>query len=638
MDIRNLEQQYQVTLDTLGDAIHVIDRNMQIVLANKALVDWASLVPVGADIVGLNLFEVFPFLSEKIHREYELTFNTGKPLCTEECTIIAGREIYTETRKIPILENASVIQIVTVIKNITERRHVEDELKEIETIFNLFMEYSPVFVFFKDEKGRAINISKNYEQMLGRPIKELLGKTMEDLFPPELARSMMADDLRVLAEGKPIAAEEELNGRIYTTLKFPIIRANKPSLLAGFTIDITDRKRAEQERMEVEERLQRAEKMESLGMLVGGVAHDLNNVLGVVTGYSELLLHQIEAASKIRSRVISIMQSGEKAAAIVQDLLTIARRGVADSAVINLNDIVTDYQKGPEFERLCSFNSNIQVNTSLEKDLLNIMGSPVHLSKTIMNLFINAMEAMPQGGALTITTRNQYLDKPVQGYDDVREGDYVVLAVSDTGEGIKADDLKRIFEPFYTKKVMGRSGTGLGLSVVWGTVKDHQGYIDVQSEQGKGTTLTIYFPVTREAASADETAVSLSEYLGRGESILIVDDIKEQRELAVQMMTKLNYQATAVGSGEEAVAYLQAGQAHLVILDMIMDPGMDGLDTYKAILETHPRQKAIIVSGYSDTERVQKAQELGAGAYVRKPYVLEKIGLAVRRELDRSTK
>ena len=208
--------------------------------------------------------------------------------------------------------------------------------------------------------------------------------------------------------------------------------------------------------------------------------------------------------------------------------------------------------------------------------------------------------------------------------------------MSDTGEGIKADDLKRIFEPFYTKKVMGRSGTGLGLSVVWGTVKDHQGYIDVQSEQGKGTTLTIYFPVTREAASADETAVSLSEYLGRGESILIVDDIKEQRELAVQMMTKLNYRATAVGSGEEAVAYLQTGQAHLVILDMIMDPGMDGLDTYKAILETHPRQKAIIVSGYSDTERVQKAQELGAGAYVRKPYVLEKIGLAVRRELAKS--
>lgn len=271
----------------------------------------------------------------------------------------------------------------------------------------------------------------------------------------------------------------------------------------------------------------------------------------------------------------------------------------------------------------------------LEPDLLNISGSSVHLGKALFNLVSNASEAMPKGGTLTIKTFNQYLDRPIQGYDEVREGDYVVLSVSDTGEGIPADDLKRIFEPFYTKKVMGRSGTGLGLAVVWGTVKDHYGYINVQSEEGKGSTFTLYLPVTREEISTDPARVSFSEYMGNGESILVVDDVKGQRALAEEILKKLNYTVKSVSRGEEAVAYLKAHKVDLLVLDMIMDPGMDGLETYKRILEIHPRQKAIIVSGFSESDRVHSAQALGAGAYVKKPYIMEKMGLAVRKELDR---
>jgi len=236
---------------------------------------------------------------------------------------------------------------------------------------------------------------------------------------------------------------------------------------------------------------------------------------------------------------------------------------------------------------------------------------------------------------LTIKTDNRYLDKPIHGYEDIREGDYVVLSVSDTGEGISAADLKRIFEPFYTKKVMGRSGTGLGLAVVWGTVKDHNGYINVESEEGKGSTFTLYFPVTREDITAEAAAIAMSEYMGKGESILVVDDVKEQRDLAAGMLRKLNYNVSSVSSGEEAIAYLKEHKIDLMVLDMIMDPGMDGLDTYRSVLEIHPRQKAIIVSGFSESDRVITAQALGAGAYVRKPYVIEKLGLAVKTELDR---
>jgi CheY-like chemotaxis protein len=182
---------------------------------------------------------------------------------------------------------------------------------------------------------------------------------------------------------------------------------------------------------------------------------------------------------------------------------------------------------------------------------------------------------------------------------------------------------------------MGRSGTGLGLAVVWGTVKDHDGYINVQSMEGKGSAFTLYFPVTRESISFEAAAPSISECMGKGESILVVDDVKEQRDLAAEMLRQLNYSVACVSSGEEALAYLKEHRADLIVLDMIMDPGMDGLETYRSILKIHPEQKAIIVSGFSETHRVNAAQALGAGAYVRKPYVIDKIGQAVQKELDR---
>jgi signal transduction histidine kinase/ActR/RegA family two-component response regulator len=401
---------------------------------------------------------------------------------------------------------------------------------------------------------------------------------------------------------------------------------------------IDDRIKVEQENRRLEERLQRAEKMEALGLLAGGVAHDLNNILGVIIGYSEVLLlnNEVHQTSSIRPRIVNIMEGGQRAAAIVQDLLTLARRGVPGKKVLNLNKIIGDYQNSPELEKLLSSNSSLQIKTELASDLLNISASPVQLVKTLSNLIVNASEAMPNGGILTIKTANQYLDKHLYGYDEVQDGDYVVLSVSDTGEGISATDLKHIFEPFYTKKIMGKSGTGLGLSVVWGTVKDHQGYINVQSEEGKGSTFTLYFPITRDEISEEVLPVSISEYMGKGESILVVDDVAGQRDLASEMLRKLNYNVESVPSGEAAIEYLKEHKVDLLVLDMIMSPGMDGLDTYRGALEIRPEQKAIIMSGFSETERVNAAQASGAGEYVRKPYDIEKLGLAVRHELDRN--
>ncbi len=293
--------------------------------------------------------------------------------------------------------------------------------------------------------------------------------------------------------------------------------------------------------------------------------------------------------------------------------------------------------QSPEHLNIRAYNPSVTVDTRLQEDLLPIQGSPVHLSKTLMNLLSNAAEAMPEGGRITVRTASRYLDRPVRGYDDIQEGDYTVLTVSDEGVGIPREDLARIFEPFYTRKVMGRSGTGLGMAVVWGTVKDHNGYIDVTSEEGVGSTFALYFPVARGSSSDEALPSDATDIRGRGETVLVIDDVEAQRTIASLMLQRLGYRVQTASSGEEACTLLKAQHADLLVLDMIMDPGMDGLDTYGRILDMHPGQKAVIASGFSETDRVREAQRLGAGTYVKKPYTLEKLGRAVREQLDRHT-
>jgi len=227
---------------------------------------------------------------------------------------------------------------------------------------------------------------------------------------------------------------------------------------------------------------------------------------------------------------------------------------------------------------------------------------------------------------------NRYIDKPLKGYDEVKTGEYAVLSVSDNGSGISPGELERIFEPFYTKKVLGRSGTGLGLAVVWNVVQNHDGYINVNSE-GNSTTFDLYFSVTRDGVSPKASSIPIQDYKGNGETILVVDDVESQREIACALLNTLGYKTNAVASGEEAVAYLAEHSVDLILLDMIMDPGMNGRETYERILMIHPKQKAVIVSGFAETDEVMKAQKLGAGRFIKKPFTLEKIGIAIRDEL-----
>jgi CheY-like chemotaxis protein len=302
---------------------------------------------------------------------------------------------------------------------------------------------------------------------------------------------------------------------------------------------------------------------------------------------------------------------------------------------VNLNDLVGEYLISPEYQRLKSFHPLVEVETRLEPELLNIMGSPIHLSKTVMNLISNAAEAIGDSGKLIIATENRHLDRPLKG-QGVPEGDYVVLEVSDSGMGISAEDLPRIFEPFFTKKKMGHSGTGLGMAVVWGTVQDHHGHIDVQSAKGKGTRVTVFLPATRMESLVPVPLNPLDAYRGTGETVLVVDDLKEQREIATRIIEQLGYVVKSAESGEHAVELLKHEKADLLILDMIMDPGIDGFETYHQVKKLHPHQKAIITSGYAETERVKMAQRMGVGGYLKKPYTVHNLACAIKTELNRN--
>jgi signal transduction histidine kinase/ActR/RegA family two-component response regulator len=419
---------------------------------------------------------------------------------------------------------------------------------------------------------------------------------------------------------------EDLNARLETLVQERTAELSSSNL--RLQEEMLEKSRVEAARRELEERLVRSQKMEALGLLAGGVGHDLNNVLSGVVSYPDFLLVGMPDDHPLRKAITTIRDSGLKAAAIVQDLLALARRGVMQTCVLDLNqDIIQDYLLSPEFAGHQARHPGIRIETCLDPGLMRINGSPVHLKKSVMNLVINAMEAQPEGGAIRIATANLLQDGPL-------EGPCVRLRIEDDGVGISPEDQKKIFEPFYTRKVMGRSGTGLGMTVVWGTVQDHHGCITLRSELGRGSTFDLYFPATTDLAQPAGGSLPAAAYQGHGERILVVDDLEEQRTLASEVLVQLNYQAVTVPSGEAALDYLRTGSADLVLLDMIMDPGMDGLATYREILRLHPGQKAIILSGFAESDRVLEAISLGAGGHLKKPFTIESLGQALRNELD----
>lgn len=527
------------------------------------------------------------------------------------------------------------------------RAQVEEALRESEEKHRFLAENINDIIWTTDLDLNYTYISPVASKVHGWDEEELKNITVYDVLTPESVDIVFKEFIKHIREGEEtgnypqyLTLLLEMNTKDGSTIwceitaSFVMNEDGKPAAIMGVTRNVSERIKAQRERELLEKQLDRSRKMESLGLLAGGVAHDLNNVLSGIVSYPEILLLDLPKENPLYKPITMIRDSGVKASAIVEDLLTLARRGVVAKDALDLNQIIEEYLGSPEFEKMLSFHPNVEVRSNLNQELPIIKGSMHNIKKCVMNLVSNAAEAQVRGGTITVSTGIRYVDKPLAGYYPVTEGEYIVLSVADQGEGISETDIQRIFEPFYTKKVMGRSGTGLGLAVVWGTVQDHKGCINVKSTLGEGTEFELYFPLVRGIQPVSKETATLDSMMGNEERVLVVDDVKDQRQIASHMLTRLNYQVHAVSSGESAVEYLRDHDADVVILDMIMEPGMDGLDTYKKILDMNPQQKTIIVSGYSETERVKEAVHLGVADYIKKPYLLDSIGVALRRTID----
>ena len=518
--------------------------------------------------------------------------------------------------------------------DVTRQAMAQAVLKESEEKYRTLIDNIQDGVLLVEEK-RILFVNEAMARMIGYTVEELIGMPPRVIIAPE-DLEMVTERYRRRQAGESFERSYEFRmlhkdgvTRSYVNIHAGIFNYQNRVVSIATIKDMTaSRKMAE--------KLEQSKKMEAIGTLAGGVAHDLNNILSGIVSYPELLLMDLPDRSPLKRPILTIQKSGERAAAIVQDLLTLARRGVAAVEAVDLNQIVSDYLGSPEFDKLCSFHPRVTIDHSLADGLQTISGSSVHLSKTIMNLVSNAAEAMPDGGTIFISTENRYVDPSIDGFSDIAKGQYTVLKVVDTGVGISPTDIEQIFEPFYTKKVMGRSGTGLGMAVVWGTIKDHKGHIDVKSVEGQGTTFTLFFPASHNLQVSPKKNVAMESIMGNGEMILVVDDVPEQREIATAMLSRLGYSVVTVPSGESAVAYLKDHDVDLMLLDMIMAPGIDGLETYRRIATFKPAQKAAIASGYSETGRVKALQRMGVNGYLKKPYTLERIGTVVKQTLTDS--
>jgi PAS domain S-box-containing protein len=396
--------------------------------------------------------------------------------------------------------------------------------------------------------------------------------------------------------------------------------------------DITATKMALEKQMTLQQKLADAKRMESLGLMAGSVAHDLNNIMAGILTYPELLLMDLPEDFKYHNEIVMIRDAGQRAAAVVNDLLTLARGVSSKKDVYNLNDLVAAYLDSVECRELYARYPGLVIATDTKSELANIRCSSVHVNKALVNLVNNGAEAATENGTISITTRNRVLKTAYKGYERIEPDEYVVLEVRDNGHGIGDQDIPHIFDPFYSKKVLGRSGTGLGLAVVWNTVHDHDGFIDVQTSSG-GTTFSLYFPITRRQPDSTLRNQTLDTSQGQGEQILVVDDQKNQLEIARRLLGRLGYTVHTASSGEEAVEFIKKQPVDLVLLDMIMEPGINGCETFERIVRHNPHQKAIIISGYSSCHDISKAKKLGISQFIKKPYTLHDLSQAVRHEI-----
>ena len=533
-----------------------------------------------------------------------------------------------------------IVLVMTIFlsRNVIISTSMQEALKtSTRKYFKIFESIRDVY-YESDLEGTILEISPSVSEVLKYTREELIGASIFEFFKfNEEKRKLINSILRdgILQNYELLLLDKDKNEHYCLLNAKLLMDGNVNSYrIVGSMRDITKFKTSQKEMQILQEKLSRSRKMEALGRLAGGVAHDLNNILAAVVGYPDLILLEIpEEQEEVRESIMEMKEAGMRAGAVVQDLLTIARGIPPIKKVVNLNNIVNDFFNIPEGKSLKESYPNVDYFFKLSNQLWNIIGADVSIHKVLLNLITNAVEAMPNGGKVIISTWNQNVTDSIDAYETINTGEYSVLSVQDFGIGISEDDLEKIFEPFYSKKTQGKSGTGLGMSIVWSSVKEHNGFINVISNLDQGATFQLFFPATKETVTTKKLNHTVESLFGNGESILVVDDQEEQRILVKKLLQRLGYKVVAFERGCDAIEYLSKNSVNLIILDMILSNGETGIDIFKEIVKIESKQKVIIASGYSDKNLVNEAFSFGAKDYIHKPYDLKKLGMVIKSAL-----
>ncbi len=537
-----------------------------------------------------------------------------------------------------------------------ELRRAHDELAAAIRSLRAILDNIPDIAWLKDGESRFIAVNESFGRACGFAPDTLVGKTDLDVWPRDLAEKYRADDREVIRAGKTIRVEEPLGdasgGTTWIeTIKTPIVDERGAVIgTTGIARDITERKRMEDELRrahdelearveertaalrESQEQLAQAQKMEAIGQLAGGVAHDFNNLLTIITGYSELILGRLGADDPHRAAVADIRQAGERAAALTRQLLAFSRKQILEPRILDLNDIVAGTEK--ILRRLIG--EDIDLTCTLSPDLHRVKVDPGQMEQVILNLAVNARDAMPRGGRLTIETRNaERTASPSPATSPGEAARSVLLSVGDTGGGMTPEIKSRIFEPFFTTKGPGK-GTGLGLSTVYGIVQQSGGRIAVRSDPGAGTEFEIMLPACDEAPAAPVRSDARLRAVPHGsETILLVEDEEAVRRIVKLVLESSGYEVLVANGGREAleVADAHRGRIHLLITDVVM-PEMSGREVADLLRSRVPSLGVLFISGYTDDAVMRHGIADTGEAFLQKPFSPLSLAKKVRDVLD----
>jgi two-component system, cell cycle sensor histidine kinase and response regulator CckA len=554
------------------------------------------------------------------HQPFELDHRIIRP----------NGEVRTLHARCRVILDASgqVVRMVGTAQDITEQKHVEEGLRRSQHRLQTMIDAEPACVKLVSADGVLLDMNRagvdmlgadDLSQLVGRPIVQLVHPADRDRFLAMHHAASAGTPSR--SEFRVITFRGEERWMDARAVPFDAGLAKSPiTTVLSCTSDVTERKH-------LEGQLRQSQRLEAVGRLAGGIAHDFNNLLTAILGYCDLAIGHLPPDSGARSDLAEIRDAGNRAADLTQQLLAFSRKQTLRPRVIDLNEAVRGILK--MLPRL--IRENITIATDLAPDLLHVNVDATQLDQVLLNLAINARDAMPAGGALRMATANRMLtNAPIPEPCEFEPGDYVALTVTDSGAGMDADTRARIFEPFFTTK---QTGTGLGLSTVYGIVKQSRGFIVVDSQQGAGTTFTIYLPATTQPVQDVMPSGVPSATVGT-ETILIVEDASAVRTLTRRMLEGMGYAVHEASNGEEALAVsANAGTLDLLLTDVVM-PGMSGIHVASHLKQSRPMMRVLYMSGYDDDLRARHIAAERPSVLLRKPFTADQLALAVREALE----